>query len=638
MKLKINNYLPIFKVESIERIDSAMLEVAQLQIMRHIFADLQNYLRSMVPPATPSTSRQNFTSGCQNQHFNEEPHSSTSTRGGNEGRGATHRTFPRCIFLMYKHVRTSAFKRTWMRDHTRRRYFRRSNVRWRAARISNDNTDSLERNLLTETLPAITRRLVCYLMEHARIMGTSLQPPVNVNFNIDVGECLLMLRLNNCRLRVNRLLGSLANFRHENTTVTRDGRCRYGVRHALVSAIDTIASYMEGNRNANFSQNLRDNVSEVIELSLLLSEILLLQIVDSIPPPTGMNLDTERESLSARIDQMCSRMLQSRLSGQFHQLSRSLRLMRMSVRHATHALGQTYTARRNAILPMGVDMSRRREIIDEIRRCFQALRRRDAFLTSENSLNRPSIREHLRQLNLDLTRLRDECLGRNSTVQSSNSEERQEGSSSRNADSGGEGPSRLYRTSNVNLLNDETPVESTSRNRPWDVPTVQVNDVPVSDINYSPWQPRIQRLTERLNELRANHPSVFRPRYLHPYYNGGFPNNPFDSDMDEVPREHIYDGDYVASIAPSHRIQMWKFSCNNIPCISNRKFYFTVKRQILFIYVLAVKNIVVSECKIHNDASVDVAKDGSMLVTLLPSGGYLNVTNRLGNVYVLYFG
>lgn len=44
----------------------------------------------------------------------------------------------------------------------------------------------------------------------------------------------------------------------------------------------------------------------------------------------------------------------------------------------------------------------------------------------------------------------------------------------------------------------------------------------------------------------------------------------------------------------------------------------------------ALKNIVVSDCKIHNDASVDIAADGTILVTLLPSGGYINVTNRLG--------
>ncbi|ENN72876.1 hypothetical protein YQE_10446, partial [Dendroctonus ponderosae] len=46
--------------------------------------------------------------------------------------------------------------------------------------------------------------------------------------------------------------------------------------------------------------------------------------------------------------------------------------------------------------------------------------------------------------------------------------------------------------------------------------------------------------------------------------------------------------------------------------------------------ISTLKNVVVSECKIHNDASVDIATDGTILVTLLPSGGYLNVTNRLG--------
>lgn len=49
-----------------------------------------------------------------------------------------------------------------------------------------------------------------------------------------------------------------------------------------------------------------------------------------------------------------------------------------------------------------------------------------------------------------------------------------------------------------------------------------------------------------------------------------------------------------------------------------------------------MKNVVVSECKIHNDASVDIASDGTILVTLLPSGGYLNVTNRLGKTHLTY--
>lgn len=58
---------------------------------------------------------------------------------------------------------------------------------------------------------------------------------------------------------------------------------------------------------------------------------------------------------------------------------------------------------------------------------------------------------------------------------------------------------------------------------------------------------------------------------------------------------------------------------------------FGLDNNFLYVFIIsALKNVVVGECKIHNDASVDVAKDGTILVTLLPSGGYLNVTNRLG--------
>ena len=49
-----------------------------------------------------------------------------------------------------------------------------------------------------------------------------------------------------------------------------------------------------------------------------------------------------------------------------------------------------------------------------------------------------------------------------------------------------------------------------------------------------------------------------------------------------------------------------------------------------------LENVVVHECKIHNDASVDIATNGSILVTLLPSRGYLTVTNRLGMIIYSY--
>ena len=53
---------------------------------------------------------------------------------------------------------------------------------------------------------------------------------------------------------------------------------------------------------------------------------------------------------------------------------------------------------------------------------------------------------------------------------------------------------------------------------------------------------------------------------------------------------------------PTHRIQAWDFSKGDIPDITDSE-----------------ANIVVREAKIHNDASVDISEDGSLLVTLVPS-------------------
>merc|ERR1711997_57056 len=87
----------------------------------------------------------------------------------------------------------------------------------------------------------------------------------------------------------------------------------------------------------------------------------------------------------------------------------------------------------------------------------------------------------------------------------------------------------------------------------------------------------------------------------------------------------------TSSVSLTHRIQTWDFSRGDIPDISNSE-----------------DNIVVKEAKIHNDASVDIAEDGSLLVTLVPSnlpmttvtptvvGVYgLNVANK-GRLFATY--
>jgi activator-of-BECN1-regulated-autophagy protein 1 len=49
----------------------------------------------------------------------------------------------------------------------------------------------------------------------------------------------------------------------------------------------------------------------------------------------------------------------------------------------------------------------------------------------------------------------------------------------------------------------------------------------------------------------------------------------------------------------------------------------------------AEKNVIAAECKIHNDASVDVSNDGRLLVTLLPTGRM--GTAMLGMELILWF-
>ncbi|XP_012529388.1 putative uncharacterized protein DDB_G0282133 isoform X2 [Monomorium pharaonis] len=62
----------------------------------------------------------------------------------------------------------------------------------------------------------------------------------------------------------------------------------------------------------------------------------------------------------------------------------------------------------------------------------------------------------------------------------------------------------------------------------------------------------------------------------------------------------------------SYRVQAWDFSNGDIPDITDSE-----------------KNVVVRECKIHNDASIDISTDGKLLATLLQSGR-INVTTTLG--------
>ena len=67
-------------------------------------------------------------------------------------------------------------------------------------------------------------------------------------------------------------------------------------------------------------------------------------------------------------------------------------------------------------------------------------------------------------------------------------------------------------------------------------------------------------------------------------------------------REHYYLHNAPANMLLTHRIQSWDFHKDHIPDLRDSS-----------------SNLVVNEARIHNDASVDISEDGSILVTLIPS-------------------
>lgn len=544
-------------------------------------------------------------------------------------RVTTRKSFPpsRLLHMQRQNRRFSVVnfvpRRCSARDRlTRRRvYFRTFSVRPNPVRVTPDlvRFPSIDGRIYTafthvnsDSLLFMTRRLEHLLTEHIRLIGrpTDLLPRDPHAIVNESREDAIIERLNTCRLRLNRLSGSTANSnmnqngRLELSSVTTDGISRFTARDTLSAVLDLLTRFFDENINSTISQSLRSQIRNVIDLSSLLSDILLLQTFDSIPPPTGMNLDPSRESVSTRIDHMCTRMLHSRF-GQSHNLSRSLRLMRLTARYASRALGQTYNMRRNAIFSCGSNS--RRELLGQINSTLHSIHRnrgisyRPIEIPSNNDPYAPEImpvREWYRTINALVSRYSSASQQGDSNLSSTSS------SSGRiNLSRMAEGTARsyafddatnhsddddyepdwfnnnlpsdrrqpLYRTSNVNLLNNEESPPSNSQNRSWNVPTVQINDVPISESN-STWHTRITQHRYRLSDLRSNPTgSLFRPRFLHPLYAGV---NPFDADLDDPQREQMYDGDMILTVTPNHRIQAWDISSGSIPDISNCMYCF----------------------------------------------------------------
>lgn len=150
------------------------------------------------------------------------------------------------------------------------------------------NNASTSGFLSADTLTSMTRRLDLLLMDQTRY---GLTGPENRNVPSNL-EHSLRTTLNRCRTRMNRVLAVTADANQDNDsiTVTSDGASRYSAREALVSIIDTLTRFFsENNSLSSMSRSVQQQVQGVLGLSLLVSEILLLRIVDSIPPPSRGN-------------------------------------------------------------------------------------------------------------------------------------------------------------------------------------------------------------------------------------------------------------------------------------------------------------------------------------------------------------
>ncbi|KRT78785.1 WD40 domain-containing protein [Oryctes borbonicus] len=144
------------QVESIERIDRAMLEVAQLQMMRQMFIEMQCYFRAIqcnenrsslsrvrqmmagtrISDSSPYDSPNDDSN--ENSSVSREDGISNSTNNPNlpqsstVARGQTRKTYPRCMFLMQRYFRRGSAgnifqRRCLSRERVIRRHsFRRS--------------------------------------------------------------------------------------------------------------------------------------------------------------------------------------------------------------------------------------------------------------------------------------------------------------------------------------------------------------------------------------------------------------------------------------------------------------------------------------------------------------------------------
>ncbi|XP_057325160.1 uncharacterized protein LOC130667536 [Microplitis mediator] len=166
-----------------------------------------------------------------------------------------------------------------------------------------------------------------------------------------------------------------------------------------------------------------------------------------------------------------------------------------------------------------------------------------------------------------------------------------------------ETPRRIITTriQRQNAVQSDSSNSSSSQNSDHAVP--EFASPPSESVRGFPWAPMIS-----LNEIaRARFPGLVTATGLAAEAAGGRgegqePPSNDDNDDVEIRTEHVPMFFHGLELQ-SYRVQAWDFSDGKIPDIRDSE-----------------KNVVVRECKIHNDANIDISSDGKYLATLLPSG------------------
>lgn len=147
--------------------------------------------------------------------------------------------------------------------------------------------------------------------------------------------------------------------------------------------IETFSRFIE-NRTSPIAPALGEQIKILIELTLLLTDILLLEIMETIPSSSGSFLDPERETLAVRIEQLCTGMLQSISHRVSPSLSRILHSLRLTARYLISSIRLTQA--RNERQAIRTRYTNRRQAMFDLNRQLRGLYQFSNYL-EENQIN-----------------------------------------------------------------------------------------------------------------------------------------------------------------------------------------------------------------------------------------------------------